>query len=73
MTIQVEATYENGTLKLDQPLPLKDHEKVHITVRTNADFQESAVERSYGLLGWTGTHEELEQILAEAEDFEDLP
>ena len=28
MTMTVEAVYENGVLKLDQPLPLKDHEKV---------------------------------------------
>ena len=37
MTITVEATYENGTLKLDQPLPLKEHEKVRITVQPTAD------------------------------------
>ena len=30
----VEATYENGTLKLAQPLPLKEHEKVQITIHT---------------------------------------
>ena len=28
MSHVVEATYENGVLKLEQPLPLKDHEKV---------------------------------------------
>ncbi len=28
----VEAIYENGVLKLEQPLPLRDHEKVRITV-----------------------------------------
>jgi hypothetical protein len=32
MPITVEATYENGTLKLSEPLPLKEHEKVHVTI-----------------------------------------
>jgi len=30
----VEATYENGVLKLDKPLPLKEHERVSVTVHT---------------------------------------
>ena len=32
MTITVEAVYENGTLKLEHPLPLREHEKVRVTV-----------------------------------------
>jgi predicted DNA-binding antitoxin AbrB/MazE fold protein len=32
MTITVEAVYENGVLKPEQPLPLKESEKVRITV-----------------------------------------
>jgi predicted DNA-binding antitoxin AbrB/MazE fold protein len=32
MTINVEATYENGVLKPSQPLPLKEREKVRVTV-----------------------------------------
>ena len=34
MSMVVEATYENGMLKLEQPLPLAEHEKVQITVHT---------------------------------------
>jgi predicted DNA-binding antitoxin AbrB/MazE fold protein len=34
MTITVQATYENGTLKLEQPLPLNDHEKVQVTIQS---------------------------------------
>ena len=34
MSYVVEATYENGVLKLDQPLPLKDREKVRVTVES---------------------------------------
>lgn len=69
MTLTVEAVYENGVLKPAQPLPLKEHEKVRITVEQG----ESPLLRAYGIIGWTGTHEELEQILAEAEELEDLP
>ena len=32
MTLTIEAIYENGVLKPAQPLPLKEHEKVRITV-----------------------------------------
>ncbi len=36
MTLTVEAIYENGVLKPLQPLPLKDHERVEVTVRSAA-------------------------------------
>jgi predicted DNA-binding antitoxin AbrB/MazE fold protein len=36
MTIQVEATYENGVLKLDRSLPFKEQERVHVTVERKA-------------------------------------
>ena len=32
MTLTVDATYENGMLKLAEPVPLKDHEKVKVTI-----------------------------------------
>ncbi len=34
MTLRVEAIYENGFLKLTQPLPLKEHQKVQVTIHT---------------------------------------
>ena len=69
MAITVEAIYVNGVLKPIQPLPLKEHEHVQITVQPHV----SNVADSYGIVGWKGTHEELEQILAEAEEYEDVP
>jgi predicted DNA-binding antitoxin AbrB/MazE fold protein len=69
MSIVVEATYENGVLKPAEPLPLAEHEKVRVTVES----QPSPVLQAYGIIGWQGTHEELERILAEAEASEDLP
>jgi predicted DNA-binding antitoxin AbrB/MazE fold protein len=67
MTLIVEAVYENGVLKPTQPLPLKDQEKVRITVEQG----DSPLLRAYGIIGWTGSHEELEQILAEADEIEE--
>lgn len=32
MAITVEAVYENGVLKLNEALPLKEHEEVRVTV-----------------------------------------
>jgi len=73
MTITVQAVYENGVLRPAQPLPLAEQEKVEVVVRIPAEVPATldAVRRSYGILGWKGTHEQLEQILVEAaEDLE---
>jgi predicted DNA-binding antitoxin AbrB/MazE fold protein len=32
MSLEVEATYENGLFKLDWPLPLQEHQRVRLTV-----------------------------------------
>jgi predicted DNA-binding antitoxin AbrB/MazE fold protein len=50
MPITVEATYENGVLKPVQALPLKEHDRVRLTIEP----AHSLADRSYGLLGWTG-------------------
>ena len=43
MSITVEATYENGTLRLSQPLPLKEQERVQVTIHeTGNPVQQSA-------------------------------
>jgi len=54
MAISVEAIYENGMLKLKEPLPLKEHEKVQVTVHTET----SPLLAAYGIMGFTGTAEE---------------
>ena len=64
MSITVEATYENGTLKLAEALPLKEHEQVRVTIEPKTTWADA----TYGMLGWKGSHEQLEQILAEAEE-----
>jgi predicted DNA-binding antitoxin AbrB/MazE fold protein len=43
MSITIEATYESGTLKLSQPLPLKEQQRVRITIHAPGNpVQESA-------------------------------
>lgn len=34
MSFTVEAVYENGVLKLNEPLPFKEHEAVRVTVES---------------------------------------
>src|SRR6266849_1992385 len=46
MPITIEAVYENGILKPAQPLPLKEHEKVRVTVEP---VQPSLAERIVAL------------------------
>ena len=55
MAITVEAVYENGVLKPAQPLPLREHERVRVTVETPP----LDILQAQGILGWKGTSEEL--------------
>lgn len=64
MPIIVEATYEGGVLKPAWPLPLKEHEKVQITIDSAASW----VQATAGLLGWTGDQEVFRQV-AEDDEF----
>ena len=62
MSLEVEATYENGVLKPDRPLPLGEHQRVKITV-----CQPGGARSSYGLIGWTGDVEVLRKIALDDE------
>jgi predicted DNA-binding antitoxin AbrB/MazE fold protein len=55
----VEATYENGVLKLDKPLPLKDNERVHVAVFAGP----SRVRQTAGLMPWKGSVEDLDYLI----------
>jgi predicted DNA-binding antitoxin AbrB/MazE fold protein len=50
MIVTVEATYENGVLKPDQPLPLAEQQRVRVTILTGP----SRVRQTQGLIRWTG-------------------
>jgi predicted DNA-binding antitoxin AbrB/MazE fold protein len=63
MTLTVEAVYENGVLKPAQPLPLKEHEKVRVTIQPERTW----AERTAGMLQWTGDPEVLRRIIEDPE------
>ncbi len=58
MTLTVEAVYENGVLKPTQPLPLKEHEKVSVTIQLVV----SVARQTAGMIPWTGDLETLERV-----------
>jgi predicted DNA-binding antitoxin AbrB/MazE fold protein len=66
----VEAIYENGVLKPTRPLPLQEHERVQVTVDTSANVRKAfdAVERSYGLIHWSGSPEDLDYLIHDVEN-----
>ncbi len=64
MPLTVEAIHENGVLKPAQPLPLKEHETVRVTIEPEGNW----VERTAGMLPWTGDPELLRRI-AEDDEF----
>jgi predicted DNA-binding antitoxin AbrB/MazE fold protein len=70
MPITVEAIYEDGVLKPSQPIALKEHEKVRLTVHTQTDW----VERTAGIIPWTGDADTLRRFAEDPElDLEESP
>jgi predicted DNA-binding antitoxin AbrB/MazE fold protein len=63
MNLEVEAVYEGGVLKLAQPLPLPEHQRVRVTIQVT-----SRVQQSYGLVRWTGSTEELDRLLKDPDN-----
>ena len=59
MSLEIEATYENGSLKPDGPLPLADRERVVISIQRKA----SRARQSAGLLPWAGSTHDLDDLL----------
>jgi len=58
-SLELEAVYENGTLRLQAPLPLADGERVRLTVHGSAD------RKWHSRIGfeWKGTLEEYERLM----------
>ncbi len=63
MSITVEATYENGVLKLAPPISLKEHEKVTVTIQPAV----SLARLTTGMIPWTGDSETLERVARDPE------
>lgn len=58
MSLEFEAVYENGVLKPREPLPLREHERVVISVKPKS----SRIRQAFGLIRWTGDPEDLRRI-----------
>ena len=70
MPLIVEAIYENGVLKPVQPLPLREQERVELTVVTKRNW----VEETAGIMGFQGTAEEADYFAMDPElDFPPPP
>jgi predicted DNA-binding antitoxin AbrB/MazE fold protein len=63
MPITIEATFENGVLKPTQPLALKEHERVQVTIHSPI----SLARQTAGMIPWTGDVETLERIASDPE------
>jgi predicted DNA-binding antitoxin AbrB/MazE fold protein len=63
MVLTVEAVYENGMLKLLQPLPLNEHEKVQITIQPDQTW----ADRTAGMLQWDGDPQVLRRVIEDPE------
>jgi predicted DNA-binding antitoxin AbrB/MazE fold protein len=63
MAITVEAIYEDGVLKLKEPLPWKDGATVSVSVSSI----DSPLLKAYGILGFKGTAEEAERYALDPE------
>lgn len=61
--IIVEAIYENGTLKLDRPLPLTEHQRVKVVIQNLGVPNEL----TYGLIGWMGDPQTVRKIALDPE------
>jgi predicted DNA-binding antitoxin AbrB/MazE fold protein len=63
MPITIEAIYEDGVLKPTGPLPLREHERVQITVQPAV----SRARQTAGLMGWTGSAELAQRFATDPE------
>lgn len=64
MSLEVEATYENGVLKPSHGLPLHEGQKVNLTIQS----VDSAANRFCGSLRWTRDPEQLRRHLNDADE-----
>ncbi|MFO0964009.1 MAG: antitoxin family protein [Gemmataceae bacterium] len=67
MAVTVEATYENGSLKLPNGAPplLKDGDRVWITLHISSE--EDVVRKSYGIIGWQGDAQTVQRVALDPE------
>jgi predicted DNA-binding antitoxin AbrB/MazE fold protein len=61
MAITVEAVY--GVLKPSQPLPLQEQQRVEVSITPKTSW----VDETAGIIGWTGSREELRNFALDPE------
>jgi predicted DNA-binding antitoxin AbrB/MazE fold protein len=64
MTVEVEATFENGVLKPAEPLPLQEGQRVRVIIETGP----RRASQSRGLVPWSGSTEDLEYLAESPEN-----
>jgi predicted DNA-binding antitoxin AbrB/MazE fold protein len=64
MPLTVEATYENGVIRLDEPLPLAEKQRIKVTIHE----PNLATQKGYGLIRWTGSLEDLDYLIDDVEN-----
>jgi predicted DNA-binding antitoxin AbrB/MazE fold protein len=57
--VDIEAIYEGGALKLSRELPLREGQKVTITIHST----DAPVQRRRGLIHWKGSQEDLDYLI----------
>lgn len=62
--LEIEAVYEHGTLKLPRELPLKEGQKVTITIHPTG----AVASGLYGLIPWKGDLEEFDRWLNDPDE-----
>jgi hypothetical protein len=66
MAITVEATFDNGTLKLSEQVPsLSDGDRVWVTLHIWAE--RDVAQTSYGIIGWKGDSETVQRVALDPE------
>ena len=63
MAITFQAIYEDGVLKPEKPLPLKEQEKVTVTVHA----PQSVAQQTAGMIPWNNDLETLERLASDPE------
>lgn len=72
-SLLIEATYEDGVLKPEQPLPFAEHQRVQVSVhpvpqeQRSVDTADDPIQASYGMLGWKGDAETAERLALDPE------
>ena len=72
-SFQFEATFEDGVLKPDRPLPLAEHQRIMVSVELPVPVGPSIesdlefIRETSGILGWTGDAETVERVALDPE------